>query len=261
MSKAKVREIDPWARDILARSTIEGNVLKLPEQLHRVDYVAIAKILGGLGGKWDRKIGGHVFDYDPSTLLGEAVSNGAYRNRKQVLQFFETPSPLALEMIRLAQLCDGDRVLEPSAGRGAILSHLHAGLDCIVAVEIDPDHCMYLVDTFGKPAQRPSMVIVHDDFLEWGERTMTRYDAVIMNPPFTRGQDVEHIRLAWRLLAPKGRLVAVCSESPFFGTRGDQNEFRVWLGSIGAIIDRLPGGTFKSSGTNVNTRLIWARKR
>ena len=102
------------------------------------------------------------------------------------------------------------------------------------------------------------LAVVHADFLEWASRTAQRFDVAIMNPPFTGGQDVNHIRCAWTLLRPGGRLVAICSNSPFIGERRTHRTFRDWLETIGATIDPLPSGTFRESGTNVRACLICA---
>ena len=40
------------------------------------------------------------------------------------------------------------------------------------------------------------------------------FDAVLMNPPFGRGADVEHITHALTMLKPGGCLVALCANGP-----------------------------------------------
>jgi hypothetical protein len=79
-----------------------------------------------------------------------------------------------------------------------------------------------------------------------------------MNPPFS--DECNHIRHAWEILKPWGRLVSVASASVKFNTRGDYNGFADWLDEIGAEVIDLPEGSFKASGTNVNTVLIVATK-
>jgi ParB family chromosome partitioning protein len=81
-----------------------------------------------------------------------------------------------------------------------------------------------------------------------------------MNPPFANNQDVRHIRQAWDLLRPGGRLVAICCEGPFFRADRFAVQFRDWLDKIGAETEKLPHGTFRESGTDVATRLLWATK-
>ncbi len=54
--------------------------------------------------------------------------------------------------------------------------------------------------------------VVASDFLDYGGE----YDVIVMNPPFEKLQDIDHVRHAFDLLTEGGRLVAVMSESPFF---------------------------------------------
>ena len=251
------RKIDDWAKGILKGATIEGNVLKLPGQLPREDYQRINKVLVGLGGKWDRRLGGHVFAFDPGELVEKAANEGVYTDRKQDLQFFETPAEIAGRMVELAEVGPNDTVLEPSAGHGRIVSKLLAAGAAVVAVEIDATNAKVL-------REMPSdhLAILEMDFLKFAKPSAYNefFDAVVMNPPFTGGQDIEHIRAAWNLLKPGGQLVAVLGEGAFFNSATKFANFRMWLNVIGAENERLPEGTFKESGTGVNTRLIWATK-
>lgn len=82
------------------------------------------------------------------------------------------------------------------------------------------------------------------------------YNRIYMNPPFEEGQDIDHVQHAYKILAPGGQMVAVMSEGPFF--RGDRKatEFREWLEGVGGYSEQLPEGSFKESGTGVNTRLV-----
>ena len=43
-----------------------------------------------------------------------------------------------------------------------------------------------------------------------------RFDRVVMNPPFCRGRDLDHVRHALRFVAPGGRLVAIMSAGVAF---------------------------------------------
>jgi hypothetical protein len=52
-----------------------------------------------------------------------------------------------------------------------------------------------------------------------------------MNPPFEKGQDIEHVRHAYDQLKPGGRVVAIMSEGPFFRSDKKATEFRDWLES------------------------------
>lgn len=248
-----MKKIDGFTRSVLERGTIEGNVLKLPGQLDRADYVKVDKVLKGLGGKWDRKSGGHVFPFDPNELLGKAVENGTYSDRKQDGQMFWTPEPLAERMADLARIKPGDLVLEPSAGIGRLVKPLLARGAKVVAVETDSTN----VETL----RSLDVIDAHlSDFVIWARHHDPIFAAAVMNPPFTKGQDIAHIQLAWSLLKPGGRLVAISGEGPFFRQDRAADEFRGWLADIGGTTEKLAPGTFRESGTDVATRLIVATK-
>jgi hypothetical protein len=76
--------------DILSKCTVDGNIVKLPEdQLERKLYLEVAKSLNLIGGKWKGgKVQGFVFLTDPTELLSE-IANGGDRNLKKEFQFLE----------------------------------------------------------------------------------------------------------------------------------------------------------------------------
>ncbi len=71
--------------DILRECSVDGNVVKLPAiQLERSMYQEVAKALQKIGGKWKGgKVGGFVFDFDPTELLSEVA--GGVANIEKVL--------------------------------------------------------------------------------------------------------------------------------------------------------------------------------
>lgn len=244
-------------RDVLSRSTITGMVVTLPEQLDRAAYMEIDKALKGIGGKWDRKAGGHVFPFDPSELLAAGVEEGKVEDRVQTLQFFQTPSDLAKRMVEMASPILDDVALEPSAGHGRIVLPLLAACENVTAVEIDRTNA----DTLGKNVtaalvQMGSNAAVHILIQDFLTVELGLFDVIVMNPPFTRGQDIDHIQRAYSLLAPGGRLVSVLSMSPLFRTDKRSVAFREWIVTVGAEVEDLEDATFRSSGTDVRASLL-----
>ena len=79
------------------------------------------------------------------------------------------------------------------------------------------------------------------------------YDRIIMNPPFSDGRDIEHVRHAYTLLKPGGRLVALMGESAFTNQNKRATEFREWLDSLGGTEEKLPDGSFMDPSLPVNT--------
>ena len=88
------------------------------------------------------------------------------------------------------------------------------------------------------------------------------FDAIVMNPPFSRHQDIKHVLHAWQFLHPGGQMRAIVSPSFTFkfARSGAPKMFAEFLESVGAKHEPLPAGTFKASGTMVKTMLISATK-
>lgn len=83
--------------------------------------------------------------------------------------------------------------------------------------------------------------------------TASGYDRIIMNPPFNSRRDAEHVRHAFDLLKPGGRIVAIMGEGVFFGQDKKAQDFRDWLESVGGTSEKLPEGSFMDPSLPVNT--------
>ncbi|MFZ3482185.1 DUF4942 domain-containing protein [Sphingomonas sp. 3-13AW] len=148
------------------------------------------------------------------------------------------------------------RVLEPSAGEGAIVKALREAMERSGAsydldmVELHHGRVQTLRDMrFGK--------VIHDDFLEMHPDPI--YDRILMNPPFDRGLDVDHVVHAVKFLAPGGLIVAVMAAGVEYRKDRKTDAFRKLVERMdGEIID-LPVGSFEESGTGVNTVLVRLR--
>lgn len=172
-----------------------------------------------------------------------------------VPQLFPTPPELAERMVRLAALPERGRVLEPSAGTGQLLglilhpdrNHGH-GLEA-VAVEIDA-RMVDMLRAQQRAGAYPLASIRQADFLQCNGDLGT-FDRILMNPPFERAADVEHITHALKFLRPGGRLVAICANGP-----RQAEQLRPMVERAGGTWEPLPAGTFKESGTSVNAALL-----
>jgi hypothetical protein len=235
--------------DILCQCTTDANNLYLPTyQLDRQLYVSVNKILEILGGTWKRKAKAHVFDHDPSGDLAAAIESGKVEDWKKKYQFYETPEDLAERMVRLAELEEGQAILEPSAGKGAIAEVIRDRMPpcCkLDVVEIYEPHTQWLAER--------GFSLASTDFLEL---RYVEYDCIIMNPPFTGLQDVDHILHAYECLAPGGRIVGIMGESAFFVNYKKAVEFRKWFDEVGGWSEQLPQDTFKESGAGGRSRLV-----
>lgn len=219
-----------------------GSIAKITEKLERPLYLKCSKVFEVLGGKWDRKIGGIVFEKDPRERIEGIYSTGSIVVEKD--GFFETPIPVILRMFELVPFCRGT-YLEPSAGLGAIACKLP--LENLYLVEKNESRCNELRKRFSNVYNADFLTIDH--FESWCDR-------IYMNPPFENSQDIDHVMHAYSFLAPGGGLVSVMSEGAFVNGHSKNKDFRSWLASINSAVYYLPEGSFKSSGTMVNTRLL-----
>ena len=246
-------KIDDTVRDILAECRVEGNVLYLPDrQLERAVYTAVNKVLTSMGGEWNRKAKGHTFEESPESALEEIVLSGEYTDSKKEFQFFETPEALAVRLCDNAEITSDSHVLEPSVGKGRIadeiLKRKPKGMLC---VEKNTEMQKYLKD---KP-----YLVLNEDFLDMPEEMFVS-DRIVMNPPFSKQQDIDHVRKAFQVLAPGGILVAVMSCSHTYRQNKKSVEFREFLVKNHAEVEMLPEETFKESGTLVQACIVRLRK-
>jgi len=258
-------DIEPATLAILAKASFSGGVLKLPERLSRADYVAANTVLMALGGRWDKRMKGHTFGTRDAESLAEAlqraIETGTVTDTKKALEQFYTPTEVAVDMARWA-VEPGDHVLEPSAGQGSLVfAALDAGALSVTAVEIDEANVVALRSLNDK---RGGVDVRMGDFMEPVMPAVLKhnepFDAVLMNPPFSRNQDIAHVRAAWNLLRPGGKLAAITSPHWTFAGEKACQDFGRWTQEIRAVCENLPEGTFKDAGTMVRTVLIRATK-
>lgn len=240
-------------QEVLQQCTVEGNIVKLPNiQLERKLYQDVAKSLELIGGKWKGgKVMGFVFISDPTDLLAE-IQGGEKRNLKKEFQFFATPFDLAQKLVYIAGLKHHDNILEPSAGQGAIIKEINA------VVRATPD-CYELMETNQIILKKSGLKF---NFLgaDFFENKGLLYSKIIANPPFSKNQDIDHVKEMYKCLARGGRLVSVMSESWVEGTQKKQIEFKEWLEEIGGDYEHVPKGTFKESGTMVGATIVIIEK-
>lgn len=187
---------------------------------------------------------------DPVTRAEDELRGRALRG------FFPTPRPIIEKMLDAAAIEPTHRVLEPSCGKGDILDAVRREYPDIDLTAVEQNCTLQGVLT----AKGYNEIVHYEDFLEHHGQ----YDRVCMNPPFEQCADIEHIRHAYDLLAPGGRVVAVASEHGFFANDAPSREFRAWLDERGAEVEELPVDAFSGveafRQTGVKTRLVVINK-
>lgn len=256
-------KIDQDVMAVLANSTVRGANLKLPGQLDRKLYERVNKVLVAIGGKWDRKAQAHVFGEDADAMVDGILLTGEYTDAKKEFDAFYTPDAIAEMVAERANIWRADdpkercRVLEPSAGAGALVAAARKRGAIVWACEKNPkdaDKLDLLLYPHGSCIRGDFLAVSPDMDGQAGPL----FDRVVMNPPFSKGQDARHVLHALKFLKPGGRLVAIMSPGVVFRTNGAYRELREYLDASGAgfSIEELPAGSFKESGTMVNTVIL-----
>ncbi len=163
--------------------------------------------------------------------------------RNDGLDFFPTSTVVTEEAIDAADIQGGMDVLEPSAGMGHMADAIRE------QTGVEPD----VVELSGERRElleAKGYNLVGSDFMDVSGK---QYDRIVMNPPFSKGRDIQHVQHAYSLLKPGGRLVAIMSEGAFFQSNKAAENFRAWLDGLGATSERLPEGSFMDPALPVNT--------
>ena len=205
----------------------------------------------GIGGKEKDRL-----DNNPTSEF-EKAKTFYYGNQKKNSRnksaegkdYFATPEPLGLKMVEWADIKSGEKVLEPSAGHGAISRWFSSITN------------NYIIEPSRELASRAKLVtegtVIEDVFENYN--TINKFNAIVMNPPFgTAGKTaMEHVAKAFKHLRDNGRIVALVPEGSSM-----QNRLDKWLESDeskdAAVVAniRLPNCVFERAGTKVGSKIV-----
>lgn len=154
--------------------------------------------------------------------------------------FFPTPQTLAAQVVKLANIQEGESVLEPSAGLGHIADEIRSA---------HPSNELLCIEYNSKLAEALKLkgyTTINEDFLSMfnsmsESSSFLRFDKIIMNPPFEDGQDVKHVVNAFNLLNKGGRLVAIMANN-----KQRYPDFMGLVNTYGTIEEN-PDGSFASA--------------
>ncbi len=169
-------------------------------------------------------------------------------------QLFPTPPELAERVIDEAVIESHHRVLEPSAGTGALVHAVLADgfTGQILAIECNGQLVDGMRNRFSIQRDEERVTVIGCDFLaitpQPEPQGVGQFDRIVMNPPFERGADLKHMKHAFRFLKDGGRMVAICAQ------RAETQEWAETVG--GGTYEPLPDGSFSEQGTNVRTALV-----
>lgn len=247
----------------------DPNTIRLNQQLDRATFLEIKKQLSFVG-KWSRSKVGFECEFNPANYLLRLQSGEA--DLKQKLNYFPTP-PLLSELLVLESGIryenNNKKVLEPSAGRGALIQEIKdVTYDYeteIHAVEFSDLNAEFIRD------KHPDIDLFIGDFLQYDKER--DFDFIIGNPPFRykdevdekQKHDIDHIYHAYNLLKPnKGRLAFITSQA---WRNNSQKKFKAFKGFVDDLNEKgyvcwYPGiiehygDDYKFPDTNIDVDII-----
>ena len=178
--KEQADEGKKWSvEDILKHCTLENNILKLPAvQFNKKSYAEAKKWIEESGGSWQGgKVQGFTFPFNPERVFS-ILKEGKRCDLQQEYQFFETPADIADWLVMLAGgINETDTILEPSAGRGALIRAIHRACPSVIVecYELMPENREFL-HSLG------NVILLGEDF---AKDSVGSYSKIIANPQHT----------------------------------------------------------------------------
>lgn len=203
----------------------------------------------GVGGKeFDAPKQGDSDPFDDAVL--DYYSNQKLnRKNREGVDYFPTPEPLGYKMMEWARAGEGDTILEPSAGHGAIARYAPKENQL---TGIEPSQSLFAKLQLKEGGLgRKFMNTVFENY-----DISNKHDVVVMNPPFgTAGATaIAHLDKAFKHLEEGGRVVAIIPRG------STDKKFDKWLDgqknvAMRAEVD-LPDIVFQQAGTSVVSRVV-----
>lgn len=202
-------------------------------------------------------VGGKEFDAatpsenDPfdNAVLDYYSNQKLNKNNREGSDYFPTPEPLGYKMVEWAGLGEGDSVLEPSAGHGAIARYVPKTNEM---VSIEPSQSLFT--KLQLKAGGLGRKFLNNTFENYALNN--KHDVIVMNPPFGKAGAlaIQHVDKAFKHLDEGGRIVAIIPRG------STDKKFDKWYNEQKNIAMRadvnLPDILFQQAGTRVACRVV-----
>lgn len=183
------------------RPNDEGTLLYFNDPVSQ-DVATVLERIGGTKNGYSH----WLFDYDVSAVLSTMYRTGGLPEQR-TYQFYPTPESIADVVIEMADVGPEHTVLEPSAGQGGLADKLPFR-EKVTCIEISQLHCDILRAKGYQKVRCLDFLVANRD---WVSRET--YDRIVLNPPFSDGRAVAHLKHAASMLNNDGILVAVLPAS------------------------------------------------
>ena len=254
----------------------DGLACKLAEQYDKELFAKIRKVFEVYGVKYKGKAFRFPFDFRP--IVAEIVETGEAPEKKNPTAFFPTPAFVVESILSMPDFdrlmyspydyfseeeaaemgIEPLRILEPSAGQGAIADLIRERMGRGARLDV--------VEYFHANAailERKGYSPIRMDFMEYNADGAIKYDFIVMNPPFSlKGQKhayIDHVMHAWSMLKEGGTLAAVLPTGFMVNRSRTEREFLETVCRYGEIVE-IHDEAFKDVGTKIKTVTIVMKK-
>lgn len=171
----------------------------MPRRYHYAELVkqeldSIFRILGAVEVKPEV----YEFEFWPMEAFKAIAISGTLPDQK-THQFYPTTGDLQKAAMVECDPSEGDTLLEPSIGFGALLRNLPEG---VKVTGVETNHVAAICSRLRWDTHL-------QDFLTTTVKQLGQYDRVLMNPPYSDGRWKHHLQHARQFVKPGGRIVAV----------------------------------------------------
>jgi hypothetical protein len=254
---SKIAERASTAENLALGSEARGLKQSFIDAYNNADDLAVGAEDGKGGKEYDRQMssGQQLSGFEKAkTFYYGQQKNRRRRDQREGVDYYATPEPLGYKMAEWADIKPGDKVLEPSAGHGAIARFFHPLADVTM---VEPSY-----DLSQRAALANGNARIINDTFESLHLT-NKFDAIVMNPPYGSGGKtaVEHLTKATKHLREGGRVVALIPTGSLADKRLDtflESEEAANLHMVGRIT--MPSSTFERAGTGVATQVVILEK-
>lgn len=203
----------------------------------------------GVGGKdFDAATPSENDPFD-NAVLDYYSNQKLNKNNREGSDYFPTPEPLGYKMVEWAGLGEGDSVLEPSAGHGAIARYVPKTNEM---VSIEPSQSLFT--KLQLKAGGLGRKFLNNTFENYALNN--KHDVIVMNPPFGKAGAlaIQHVDKAFKHLDEGGRIVAIIPRG------STDKKFDKWYNEQKNVAMRaevnLPDILFQQAGTRVACRVV-----
>lgn len=254
---SKIAERASTAENLALGNEARGLKQSFIDAYNDADVMQASKDDGKGGKEFDRSLsaGRSISPFERAkTFYYAQQKNNKRRDQREGADYYATPEPVGLKMVEWAGIKPGDKVLEPSAGHGAIARFFPDQTDVTM---VEPSYDLSQRAALANGTAR----IVNSNFEDF--HVSNKFDAIVMNPPYGNGGKtaIEHLDKAARHLREGGRIVALIPRGGMTDRRLTQFMESDGAKGLQTVADvSMPWSTFERAGTAVATRVLVLEK-